>query len=342
MKTTLRDVAKLAGVSHTTVSLVINNAGGSRVGVSTRERVLTAVHNLNYNPDLTAKRLASGKMHSVGLYTPFKIPIFRNYTFVEMLTGIQDVLSEHGYDLVLFSGGRNLYKHRPIQQIARQNTVDGLIIFNTRYTHQRFINSYIKALNERQFNFVIVHYYWGRAKINYVGIDYERGAKKGIFHLLSLGHKKIAFLSGTREAPLTARIEKTFRNTLSKNGLTFSKEMIEYADYDYDKAYKKTLKILDANPDVTAFFVTGFEMAPACLRAIKAKGFNVPGDISVLCYVDDQIIPILDPPVTAIRWPYYDLGKKATQLLLKGTQETQKVIYDTELIIRGSTAEINP
>ena len=173
---------------------------------------------------------------------------------------------------MLFSGGRNLYKHRPIQQIVRQNTVDGLIIFNTRYTHQRFINSYIKALKERNFNFVIVHYYWGRVKINYVGIDYEQEAKKGISHLLSLGHKKIAFLSGTREAPLTARILKTFRQTLSQNGLAVSKKMIEYADYDYDKAYAKTLKILDVNPDVTAFFVAGFEMTPACIRAIKEKG----------------------------------------------------------------------
>jgi len=80
MDMTLKKVAEAAGVSHTTVSLVINNVEGSRVSQKTRERVLEAIRNLDYNPNLTAKRLASGKTNSIGLYTPFEIPIFRNYT----------------------------------------------------------------------------------------------------------------------------------------------------------------------------------------------------------------------------------------------------------------------
>jgi DNA-binding LacI/PurR family transcriptional regulator len=140
MDTTLKKVAELAGVSHTTVSLVINNAEGSRVSQKTRERVLKAVKELDYSPNLTAKRLASGKTNCIGLYTPFEIPIFRNYTFMEMIAGIQDVLSEKGFDLVLFSGGKRLYRNRPVNQIVKQNTVDGLIIFNTRYTSENFAN----------------------------------------------------------------------------------------------------------------------------------------------------------------------------------------------------------
>ena len=80
MATTLKKVAELAGVSHTTVSLVINQTGGSRVNPETRTRVLEAVRKLDYNPNLTAKRLVSGKTNSIGLYTPFETPIFRNYT----------------------------------------------------------------------------------------------------------------------------------------------------------------------------------------------------------------------------------------------------------------------
>ena len=99
MDMTLKKVAEVAGVSHTTVSLVINNAAGSRVSQKTKARVLEAIKRLDYNPNLTAKRLASGKTNSIGLYTPFEIPIFRNYTFMEMIAGIQDVLSEKGFDL---------------------------------------------------------------------------------------------------------------------------------------------------------------------------------------------------------------------------------------------------
>ena len=339
-KMTLKDVAKLAGVSHTTVSLVVNSAGGSRVSSATRARVLAAIRTLNYNPNLTAKRLASGKTHAIGLYTPFKIPIFRNFTFLEMLTGIQDVLSEKGYDLVLFSGGRNLYRHRPIQQIVSENSVDGLIIFNTRYTDQRFVKSYIDILNDLNFNFVVVHYYWGNAEINYVGVNYEKDASKGMTYLLSLGHKKIAFLAGTFQAPVTARILKVYKQMLAKKGLAYDQHMVAYADYCYDIAYEKTKEILNNHPQVTAFFVAGFEMAPACLKAIREKGFMVPEEMSILSYVDDQIIPMLDPPLTAIKWPYYDLGKKAAQLLFNDNLKKQKVLFDTELIIRGSTAGI--
>jgi DNA-binding LacI/PurR family transcriptional regulator len=320
--------------------LVVNEATGKRVSHATRERVIKAIQELKYNPNLTAKRLASGKMHAIGLYTPFKIPIFRNFTFLEMLTGIQDVLSPSGFDLVLFSGGRNLYKHRPIQQIVRENTVDGLIIFNTRYTNQRYVKSYIDVLNDLNFNFVVVHYYWGRAPINYVGVDYKKATLQGMQHLLSLGHKKVAMLGGNYRAPVTAKILKAYKKALHKFDITFDENLVVYADYDYSQAYKKTKSLLGQHHGITAFFIAGFEMAPACLKAVREKGYKVPQEVSILCYVDDQIIPLLDPPLTAIQWPYYNMGKRAAQLLIDENLEKQTETFDTELIVRGSTAGI--
>lgn len=335
---TLKEVAKLAGVSHTTVSLVVNNVKGSRVSLKTRQRVLEAVRKLNYNPNLTAKRLASGKTNSIGLYTPFEIPILRNYTFIEMITGIQDVLYPKGFDLVLFSGGRTLYRDRPINQIVRQNTVDGLIIFNTRYTTQQYVNKYIKNLNELNFNFVTLNYYWGNAKINYVGIDYENDAYKAVRHLTSLGHKYIALMAGTPTSPVTPKILKGYKRALRANEINIENDMIVYADYDYQTAYEKTCVIIKNNPSVTSFFIGGFEMVPACLKAVKDSGLNVPQDISVICYIDDQLIPLLDPPVTALKWPYYDMGKKAAELLVNDYKEKTRILFETELVVRDSTS----
>ncbi len=337
MDTTLKKVAEAAGVSHTTVSLVINNAAGSRVSQKTRERVLEAIRKLDYNPNLTAKRLASGKTNSIGLYTPFEIPILRNYTFMEMITGIQDVLYPTGFDLVLFSGSRTLYRDRPISQIVRQNTVDGLIIFNTRYTTQQYVNKYIKNLNEVNFNFVTLNYYWGNAKINYVGIDYENDAYKAVKHLTSLGHKHVALMAGTQTSPVTPKILKGYKRALRENEINIDNDIIVYADYDYQTAYEKTRVIIKNNPYVTSFFIGGFEMAPACLKAVKDSGLNVPEDISMICYIDDQIIPLLDPPVTAIKWPYYDMGKKAAELLVNGHKEKTRILFETELVVRDST-----
>jgi DNA-binding LacI/PurR family transcriptional regulator len=334
---TLKKVAEEAGVSHTTVSLVINNAAGSRVSQKTRKRVLKAIKKLDYNPNLTAKRLASGKTNSIGLYTPFEIPIFRNYTFMEMITGIQDVLSERGFDLVLFSGGKKLYRNRPISQIVKQNTVDGLIIFNTRYTSQNYVSNYIKSLNLLKFNYVILNYYWGNAKINYVAIDYEKDASNAVKYLTALGHRKVALLVGTEEATVNARIIKAYKKALRDENIRVYNNIIDYADYDYQQAYKKTLEIMKNNPSVTSFLIGGFEMAPACLKALKDLGFTVPNDVSLICFIDNEIMPLLDPPITSIKWPYYEMGKKAAQLLLAKETDKQKCIFETEMIIRSST-----
>jgi DNA-binding LacI/PurR family transcriptional regulator len=338
MDTTLKKVAEAAGVSHTTVSLVVNNVGGSRVSPKTRKRVINAIRKLDYNPNLTAKRLASGKTNSIGLYTPFEIPIFRNYTLMEMITGIQDVLSEKGFDLVLFSGGRKLYRNRPVSQIVKQNTVDGLIIFNTRYTSQSFVNNYINSLNQQMFNYVIINYYWGHANIKYVGVDYENDAFNAVRYLTDLGHRKVALIVGNQEATVNARIIKGYTRALKDNNINIDNNVIEYADYDYQLAYEKTLKIIKNTPSVTSFFIGGFEMAPACLKAIKDLGLNVPEDVSIICYIDNEIMPLLDPPITSISWPYYEMGKKAAELLLENEIDNKKYIFETEFMLRGSTA----
>jgi len=338
MDITLKEVAKVAGVSHTTVSLVINNVEGSRVSAKTRARVLEAIRKLDYNPNLTAKRLASGKTGCIGLYTPFEIPIFRNYTFMEMITGIQDVLSEKGVDLVLFSGGRKLYRNRPVNRIVKQKTVDGLIIFNTRYTSIKFVNNYIKSLNQLKFNYVILHYYWGNEEINYVGINYENNAYNAVNYLTSLGHRNVALIVGNREATVNTRIINGYERALRGNVIDIDTAIIEYADYDYQLAYEKTLKIIKNNRSVTSFFIGGFEMVPACLKAIKDMELSVPEDISIVSYIDNEIMPILDPPITSIKWPYYEMGKKAAELLLKNTNDKKRYTFETELVVRNSTS----
>ena len=111
----------------------------------------------------------------------------------------------------------------------------------------------------------------------------------------------------------------------------------KFGDYDYQVAYEKTLKIIKRIPSVTAFLIGGFEMAPACLRAVKDSGLKVPDDISIICYIDNDIMPLLDPSITAIKWPYYEMGKKAAMMLLEKGADKKKYIFETELVIRHST-----
>ena len=178
---TLKKVAELANVSVATVSLVLNGFEGSRVSLSTKNRVLKAIKELNYKPNLIAQRLVLQKTNTVGLFIPFTSPIFRNYTIIEMVGGIQDATNERNLDLLLFSSGKEILKVDPFDHILKQTSIDGLIILNTRYTSYDFNNHLIQHLRERDLNFVIVHYYWGNEKIKYVGVDYEKDVFKSEF-----------------------------------------------------------------------------------------------------------------------------------------------------------------
>jgi len=116
--------------------------------------------------------------------------------------------------------------------------------------------------------------------------------------------------------------------------------IIAYADYDYQMAYEKIRTLIKNNSFITSFFLGGYEMGPACLKAVKDSGLEIPKDISIICYVDNEITPLLDPPLTAIRLPYYDMGKKAADMLIEGNKEKKKFIFETELVIRCSTSRM--
>jgi len=337
---TIKEEAKEAGVSHTTVSLVINNIKGSRVSEDTRKRVLEVIKKLDYNPNLIAQRLALKKTNSIGLYIPFTFPIFHNFTLIQIVAGIQDVFNLKDFDLVLFSCGKNLWKDRPISKILKQNSVDGIIIVNTRFTTQYFINKTIRELTKLNSNFVLLSYYWGRADINYVGVDYENDSFKSTSHLIDLGHKNIALITGMPNSLVTNRIINGYKKALKRNNITCNPDFITNADYDYQMAYEKTKSLIKKNPQITAIFVAGYEMAPGSLKAVKSLGLNVPKDISIIAYPDVEIFSHSEPPITAVRLPYYDMGKKAAELVTNNSKEKKKIIFETDLIIRESTIKL--
>jgi DNA-binding LacI/PurR family transcriptional regulator len=340
---TLRKIAKLTGVSHTTVSLVVNNVRNSRVSQTTRARVLETIRELDYRPNIIAQRLALRKTNCIGVFIPFISPIFRNYTLIEMVGGIQDVLNDKALDLVLFSSGRELWKARRIDEILKQNSVDGMIIINTRFTTNYFINKVIKYIREINSNSVLLGYFWGKEEINYVGIDYEGDIFKSISYLLDLGHEAIALITGLPKALVTNKIIRGYKKAYESRQIKVQEELIVNADYDSQMAYEVTKRVIQENPSLTAIFVADYEMAFSSLNAVKGLGLNVPKDISIISYIDHEIFPFLDPPLTALRLPYYEMGKKAAELILDSNSEKKRVLFDTELIVRGSTAgRVNP
>ncbi len=155
---TLKKVAEKAGVSRTTVSLVINNAKGHRVSEETRNRVLQAIEELNYRPNLIAKRLALRKTESIGLFIPYNLPIFTNSTSVQIISGVQEVANEMAYDLVLYSSGSKIQQLDQLsaEEVFNKRAVDGMVISNTRHTTDQFNDIMIDYVLSQNINAVLL------------------------------------------------------------------------------------------------------------------------------------------------------------------------------------------
>lgn len=341
---TLKKVAQLAGVSRTTVSLVVNNIEGSRVGHDTKERVLKAVRELDYRPNLIAQRLSLRKSDSIGLYIPFSSPLFSNSTNVDVIGGVQEIASERGMDLVLLSSGKN-YRNlssRPIEGILRQNAVDGIVVCNTRFSTRQFIDDTTRIMKGNKSNSVLLEYYWGDEPINYVGADYEGGIYQSITHLIKRGHRTIGLITPPNEALITRVMIDNYEKAFADSNTELPKNVVVQADFRGEMAQGLTLQLIGQHPDLTAIFVGDYEMALTCTKAIKQTGLKIPEDVSVVSFADHDVFPFLDPPLAAVSIPYYEMGKRAAELLMEDSPAKRRVILPTELVTRGSTAPANP
>jgi len=336
---TLKKVAELAGVSRTTVSLVVNNADGSRVSSETRQRVLKAVRKLDYKPHPIAQRLSLRKANAIGLLIPFSSPLFSNSTNVEIIGGVQEAANEKGVDLVLFSGGKNYLDpcREPIDGLLNQNAVDGIIIANTRFSTRRFIETVTRHMKNGEVNAVLLEYWWGKEEINYVGADYWRGIYQSIDYLIDLGHKTIGMITPPVKALITGEMIGSYKRALEDNRLSFSERLVISADYTPQMTRDLTRRLIAENAGLTAIFVGDYEMALSCVKAVKEMNLSVPQDISVVSFADHEAFPFLDPSLTAVSIPYHEMGRKAAELLFDGSGEKQQFIFPTALAVRDST-----
>jgi len=337
---TLKKVAELAGVSRTTVSLVVNNAEGSRVGSETRQRVLEAVRKLDYKPNLVTQRLSLRKNNAIGLLIPFSSPLFSNATNVEIIGGVQEVANEKGVDLVLFSSRKNCMEpdREFMGNILKQNAVDGLIVSNTRFSTRQFIDTVTRQMKDEGVNAVLLEYWWGKEAINYVGADYWGGIYQSIDHLIVQGHRTIGMITPPADALITARMTGSYKEAFTDNRLPFSEQVMVSADYSPQMTRDLTRRLIAENNGLTAIFVGDYEMALSCVKTIKEMNLRVPDDISVVSFADHEVFPFLDPSLTAVTIPYHEMGRRAAELLFDDSGEKQQIIFPTALAVRDSTA----
>ncbi len=331
---TIRDVAKHAGVGVGTVSRVLNESPD--VSHLTRQKVLAAIAELNFSPSLVARRLSLRKTSTIGIIAPF----FTRPAFVERLRGVEKVIAQSNYDLVLFNVETPERRDTLFRDVPRPDRVDGLLIISLSpddAAAERFHTASIPT--------VLIDAY--HPDLNCVLVDNINGGQKAVEHLLNLGHQRIGFISDAMDNPYNpfrfSHIHdryQGYRLALTHATIPFRPEYHKQGVHSRRTARQLAYELLSQPEPPTAIFAYSDTQAFGVLEAAQDLGLNVPQDLSVIGFDDIELAEYLN--LTTIRQNLVESGEIGANLLLQmlsgAHTPTQKITLPIELILRQTTA----
>jgi DNA-binding LacI/PurR family transcriptional regulator len=327
---TVKDVARRANVSTATVSRIINNQ--DTVSPEIRERVLTAIQELDYRPSRVARRLRTNSTFVIGLV----ISDIQNSFYTSLTRGVEDVASANGYSLLLCNTDEDPHRERKYLEVMHEENVAGIILASaTENEHEvKLINAGIPVV---ALDRVITD-----VAVDTVLVDNTAGARQAVEHLMARGHRRIGAILGER--PITSSIERLagYEEALRNSGLSVDPDLIRRADLrQVDDSTRCAAELLDLPERPSALFTGNSLITLGALRAINAAGLRIPRDVALVAFDDIPWGEWLDPPLTAIRQPTYRLGQTAAEMLLARIAEpgrpVAQVRLPAELIVRASS-----
>ncbi|MGE8078842.1 LacI family DNA-binding transcriptional regulator [Peribacillus loiseleuriae] len=332
--TTIKDIARVAGVSVTTVSRGLN--GYSDVSEKTRKKIFEVAKELNYSPNTLARGLVMNKTKTFGLLVSGldQSSAKDNITF-NILSGINKFVGECGYDLVLFSTTSTKQREKTYTQLCRERRVDGAIIQGIRTD-----DPYLREVVESDIPCVLIDIPLTSPTVGYVTTDNVLGAKKAVQHLIHLGHKRIGLINGHDFAFVSQQRLKGYEEALEEANIPINPEWIGNGEFSEEAAELIALKLLEAHPEITAIFSASDLMALGVLRAARKLGINVPNELSIIGFDNIILASYVTPSLTTIGQDTFQTGYEAARLLLsilENEQEPRIVSLGIELKIREST-----
>jgi LacI family transcriptional regulator len=326
----IKDIASEAGVSTATVSHVINKT--RFVSDAVRARVLKAIELHDYYPNAHARSLASGSSRILGLV----ISDIANPFFPELVKSIEAEAYEHGYDVVL--SNTNYDTERTSHYVRRfiERKVAGVAVMTSEMD-----KSLIEDLARREVSVVFLDSGEVGLHMSNLRVGYAEGIKQAILHLVELGHRSVAFISGLPHLRSAKRRLEAFRQTM-QTVLPDAPERIYTGDFQIEGGRRAALEILAAADMPTAVIAANDLMAFGAISEFHRAGLNVPRDISVVGFDDIAFSSLIEPALTTVNLPLGELGKLAVEALLttlsSRTQHGVELPIATQLIVRNSTA----
>ena len=328
---TIRDVAKLAGVSPITVSRVINNS--DYVSQATRARVEAAIDELKYVPNMLGPSLRFKQTMTLALV----LTDITNPFFTTVARGVEDVAQANDYSIILCNTDESQSKQEKYLNMLLRRRIDGILLVPAQSAPEP-----VSMIQNQGIPVVILDRQIPDLQVDIVRADSENGAYQLTDHLLSLGHRNIAVLAGPETVSTALDRVKGYRRAVAANGLSEEATTICWGAFTVESGREMALQALSANPQLTAFFAANNFIAIGAMQAIREMGKAVPDDIALVTLDDIPAVFTIDPFLTVARQPAREMGQKAAQLLLdrlsgRSEDEYQHIVLPTQLIIRASS-----
>ncbi|QFF98046.1 LacI family transcriptional regulator [Psychrobacillus glaciei] len=331
-KITIKDIAREAGVSITTVSRVLNNKAEG-MSKKTRKTVLQVMGELNYQPNKFARGLVTKRSNMLGLI----VPNISNPFFPELCRGAEDEANERNYSLIICNSDDQSQKEENYLRLLQEQQVDGILLSSKN----RLSQTSKDQLESGKIPYVLFDR--GEEASNHSGVflDNEKGGYMAGKHLVDLGHTKIACMTGPLEILNAQQRLAGFQRAFTEASIELPKSSILVGDFQMEVAYLIAKKFLQDNC-VTAIFASNDLMACGIYRAAHELGIQIPEQLSIVGFDDIPLVTALIPKLTTVRQGTYEMGRKAIELLLNELENnsSEGVVFDPTLIVRESTKKI--
>lgn len=322
---TIRDVAAQAGVSVATVSRVLNRTGPVRE--STCQRVTEIAAALDYVPHAGARSLSMRATNTVGVL----LPELHGEFFSEVIRGIDAGAREHSFHLLVSGSHSDREEMRAMLQAVR-GRVDGLIVMSPDLEPNALVADLPPGMPVVMLNSAVA----GRPSVIIDNVGAARGVVR---HLLSLGHTRIGFICGPSQNADAVQRRRGYRSALRAAGFDQDPELEASGNFSEESGYEAAKKLLSRAPRPTAMFASNDAMAIGALSAVREAGLKVPGEMALVGFDDIPIARFLDPPLTTVRVPMAEIGRRGFELLFQTADpsSSRPVNVETELIVRRSS-----
>ena len=334
-KLTIRDIAKRAGLSLSTVSLVINNQ--KNVSEETRKKVNEIVSELGYHPQRSARGLATQSSGNIGFILTEDHFSLAEPFYTRIFLGSEVEARVHNYYILLTTVGSTLKKTKEIPRFLLEHNVDGIIIAG------KISASWVEYIRKRNIPLILIDFELPRYNLSFVSIDNRAGASLVINHLNNLGHSKIGFVGGDIHHPSISHRYTAYRETLKTLGLEVSDRWIDIDEPNTRMidGYEAGKKIFSGDGDSpTAIFAANDAMALGCMKYLKETGITIPGDVAIVGFDNIEAGLHVEPRLTTINVHREEIGAIAVRRMAEMIKDKSSMVTTTvtpvELVIRES------